>query len=84
MPSCRVTRPQDELISQKIGRRPIFSPQPHRKPLFVGARYLGLTRKSITPILKVIESDALSKKSGLMLGSAGSMKILAAALSQTN
>jgi hypothetical protein len=61
MPSCRVTRPQDELISQKSGPRSTFLTQPHRQPLFFDAQYL-LTSKNSLPILPAIESNALSKK----------------------
>jgi len=38
MPSCRVTRPKDELISYKSGSFSTFLSQPHRQSLLFDAK----------------------------------------------
>jgi len=40
MPSYRVKRSKDEMISQKSGRQSIFLTLPHRQPLLFDAKQM--------------------------------------------
>jgi hypothetical protein len=62
IPSRRVTRPNDELISQKSSRCSTFRPQPHRQPLLFDAqislRKYPLTGKNSPPILSPLKASS--------------------------
>jgi hypothetical protein len=73
MPSCRVTRPKGELISQKSGHRSIFITQLHRQPLLFDAG-ISIDKQKQPPYTSATKAISLSMTDKILPHNTPTMK----------